>query len=191
MDAAKRLTVERGAEGWTLAEVAEHAGMETEAVSDELASEWDVFEAVIRRDEVAFELLVAASVDRADAAGPRLLRLIEACVTEFDWTLWIELWSLALRDERARELRRELDENFRHAVAEVIERGCERGEFHVPDPNGTAIAIATLIDALAVQATLGDSTVSPNYMLDACAAVAGPLLGIKLSLRGQDDVSDG
>ena len=67
-------------------------------------------------------------------AEQKLLSLIEMCVIDYDWSYWIELWSLALRDERARDLREELDRGFRSRLESLIGGGRESGEFDVPDP---------------------------------------------------------
>ena len=149
-------------------------------------SEWELFSTLMREDETRFNEMVAGHLDEVDTAAERLTALIEACVVEYDWSLWIELWSLALRDERARTLRRELDRDFRERIDGLISEGVERGEFQVKDRPATTMAIATLIDSMAVQATLRDTTVSPNYMFRACVSVAGSLLGASLSLRGRD-----
>lgn len=153
-------------------------------------SAWDLFEAVMRQDEARFNDMLGTVGAQIETAGGRLLALIEGCVVEYDWTLWIELWSLALRDERARKLRRELDKDFRDRISKLIRAGIEAGEFDVSDHDATTMAIATLIDALAVQATLRDTTVSPNYMFRACASLAGQLLGTELTLRGRE-IADG
>ena len=110
------------------------------------------------------------------------MHLLQACVPDYDWTFWIELWSLALRDERASALREELDQNFRGADRGAGPRRGRVGEFSVKDTRCVAITIATLIDTMALQATLGDTTIRPNYMLDACVSVTGTLLGQTLSL---------
>ena len=148
---------------------------------------WELFAAVMRRDEGQFNDMLDTLLAGLDTAGARLLALIEACVVQYDWTLWIELWSLALRDERARSLRRELDQEFRGRIGRLIQEGIDAGEFEVADHDATAMAIAILIDSLAVQATLRDTTVSPNYMFRACASLAGQLLGTELTLRGRED----
>jgi hypothetical protein len=148
---------------------------------------WDVFAAVVRRDEARFNAIVDNALAASETHAERLLGLIESCVLDYDWTYWIELWSLALRDDRARTLRAELDTAFRAQLAQVVSDGSDAGEFDPVDPEAAAVAIATLIDALAVEATLGDDTVSPNYMLGACASVAGRLLGTELKLRGGTD----
>lgn len=184
LDAAEELIVEGGYEGLVPAEAARVAGIDA---SDGLPTEWELFAAVLRRDEDRFNAMVDAALAEAGSASQRLLSLIEVCVIDHDWSFWIELWSLALRDERARDLRRPLDDAFRERIAAVIADGRASQEFDVADPSSAADAIATLIDALAVEATLGDDTVSPNFMLGACASVAGQLVGVKLTLPSRTD----
>jgi AcrR family transcriptional regulator len=188
LDVAEGLVRDEGADGWSLEQLAARAGFDPEAVRQEFESEWAVFCSVIRRDEQRFERVIA--VPPGASAGEAVTRLFEACVPDFDWTYWIELWSLSLRDERARKLRLQLDERFRDVVEGMVQAGIESGEFDVTDARVAAITIATLIDAMAVQATLGDTTVRPNYMLDACVTVAGKLLGADLSLGQLEDRLD-
>jgi AcrR family transcriptional regulator len=183
IDAAERLLVDEGYEGLTPEAVAAAAGMSFEGQE---ASRWDLFRAVVRRDEDRFNARVDAAVAEAGDPGAELLALIESCVIEHDWSFWIELWSVALREPAARELREQLDADFRSRIEALIEEGREAGSFDVEDCRVAAIAISTLIDALAVGATLGDDTVSPNFMLDASASVAGRLVGAELKLRRPD-----
>jgi BetI-type transcriptional repressor, C-terminal len=172
-----------GYEGLNREAVAVRAGMP----ADEVPEPWELFAAVIRQDEDSFNGIVDKAVGATSVPAEQMLAVIEACVSDFDWTYWIELWSLALRDERARALREQLDSAFRTRIRKLIADGCGSGDFDVPDPDSTAVAIATLIDSLAVDATLGDDTVSPNYMFGASASVAGKLLGVELKLRSRLD----
>jgi len=172
-----------GYEGLSREAVAARAGVPAEEVPEP----WELFAAVIRQDEDSFNGIVDKAVGATSVPSEQMLAVIEACVGDFDWTYWIELWSLALRDERARGLREQLDAAFRKRIRKLIEDGCATGDFDVPDPDSTAVAIATLIDSLAVDATLGDDTVSPNYMFGASASVAGKLLGAELKLRSSSD----
>ncbi len=180
LDVAEDLIRTEGADGWSFDDLASRAGLTVEGLLDDFESEWAVFDAVIRRDDRRFERVVAR--EPGSSAGEAVIGLLGACVADYDWTYWIELWSFSLRDERARELRVELDERFRRLIEEMVCDGVESGEFSVPDARIAAVTIATLIDSMAVQATLGDSTVRPNYMLDACATVTGSLLGATLPL---------
>ena len=180
LDAAEGLIRAAGADGWALPELAENAGVDLGEVEAEFANTWEVFCHVIRRDEAQYETVAL----RPSLASPsaRMLALLEACVPDYDWTYWIELWSLALRDERAVRLQIELDERFRDLIEVIIRDGVEAGEFSVPDTRRAAVTISALIDAMALQATLGDTTIRPNYMLDACVTVCGTLLGAPLKL---------
>ena len=180
LDAAEDLIHVEGADGWSLADLAARAGVPLDAVQAEFADEWEAFCDVVRRDEKRYE--TAARRPRETSPSVRVLALLEACVPKPDWTYWIELWSLALRDERAAALQIELDERFRDLIEEVLRDGVETGEFSVPDTRRAAITISALIDAMALQATLGDTTIRPNYMLDACVTVCGTLLGAPLKL---------
>lgn len=180
LDAADDLIRKRGAEGWSLADLADRVDLPAPEVEAELGSEWEVFCRAIRRDEERWEAAIREAPHKN--ASDRIMNLLRACVPDYDWTLWIELWSLALRDASARQVREELDQNFRGLVEELIREGVDSGEFSVLDTRSAAITIATLIDTMALQATLGDTTVRPNYMLDACVTVSGVLLGTSFDI---------
>ncbi|WP_327186211.1 TetR/AcrR family transcriptional regulator [Streptomyces sp. NBC_01334] len=76
------------------------------------------------------------------------------------WRLWIEGWAVSLREPALREVARELDREWKAALAEVIAEGVAAGEFRCPDPAGTALRLTALLDGLAVQLTSYAGTVS-------------------------------
>ncbi|MEU5569067.1 TetR/AcrR family transcriptional regulator [Streptomyces coeruleorubidus] len=69
------------------------------------------------------------------------------------WPLWIEGWAAALREPALREVTQDLDRQWKAALAEVIAEGVAGGEFHCPDPQGTALRLTAFLDGLAVQLT--------------------------------------
>ncbi|MFF5516201.1 TetR/AcrR family transcriptional regulator [Streptomyces coeruleorubidus] len=69
------------------------------------------------------------------------------------WPLWIEGWAAALREPALREVTQDLDKQWKAALAEVIAEGVAAGEFHCPDPHGTALRLTAFLDGLAVQLT--------------------------------------
>lgn len=69
------------------------------------------------------------------------------------WRLWIEGWAVSLREPALREVTRELDEQWKAAIAGVIAEGVAAGEFTCADPTGTALRLTALLDGLAVQLT--------------------------------------
>ncbi|MFF6779352.1 TetR family transcriptional regulator C-terminal domain-containing protein [Streptomyces sp. NPDC012510] len=75
------------------------------------------------------------------------------------WRLWIEGWAASLREPALREVTRDLDRQWKAALAEVIEAGVAADEFHCPDPTATALRLTALLDGLAVQLTTYDGAV--------------------------------
>ncbi|MEU3663279.1 TetR/AcrR family transcriptional regulator [Streptomyces sp. NPDC032940] len=76
------------------------------------------------------------------------------------WRLWIEGWAASLREPALREVTRELDRQWKAAIAEVIAEGAAAGEFPCPDPDGAALRLTALLDGLAVQLTSYTGAVS-------------------------------
>ncbi|WP_371668025.1 TetR family transcriptional regulator C-terminal domain-containing protein [Streptomyces sp. NBC_00289] len=69
------------------------------------------------------------------------------------WRLWIEGWAAALREPALQDVTRDLDRQWKAAIAEVVAEGVAAGEFRCPDPAGTALRLTALLDGLAVQMT--------------------------------------
>ncbi|MFI5674168.1 TetR/AcrR family transcriptional regulator [Streptomyces cellulosae] len=69
------------------------------------------------------------------------------------WRLWIEGWAAALREPALQSVTRDLDKQWKTALADVITEGVAAGEFRCPDPMGTALRLTALLDGLAVQLT--------------------------------------
>ncbi|MER6179940.1 TetR family transcriptional regulator C-terminal domain-containing protein [Streptomyces sp. NPDC001652] len=76
------------------------------------------------------------------------------------WRLWIEGWAAALREPALQEVTGDLDRRWKAAIAEVVREGMAAGEFHCPDPEGTALRLTALLDGLAVQLTSYPGAVS-------------------------------
>jgi AcrR family transcriptional regulator len=78
-----------------------------------------------------------------------------------DWTLWLELWVRALRDETARAARVALDRRWRSALRKVIDDGVRAGLFRPANAANTALRLASLMDGLAIQLALEDPGMTP------------------------------
>ena len=78
-----------------------------------------------------------------------------------DWTLWLELWVRALRDETARSTRLTLDRRWRTALRAVIDEGVRTGDFSPADAATTTLRLASLMDGLAIQLALADPGMTP------------------------------
>lgn len=133
----------------------------------EFDSAEEAIAAAMREEERRFRRELHERLGDATAAE-KLDALIAACVSECDATMWIELWSRALREPWAAELRQELDDEFRATLAELIRAGQAAGDYRATDPDRAALILSSLLDRFAAQATLGDSRVSAHYMHRAC-----------------------
>ncbi|MFJ2723995.1 TetR family transcriptional regulator C-terminal domain-containing protein, partial [Streptomyces collinus] len=69
------------------------------------------------------------------------------------WRLWIEGWAVALREPALREVTRDLDRQWKAAIAAVLTEGVAAGEFACADPAAAALRLTALLDGLAVQLT--------------------------------------
>ncbi|SDJ48744.1 TetR/AcrR family transcriptional regulator [Streptomyces indicus] len=69
------------------------------------------------------------------------------------WRLWIEGWAAGQREPQLRRVTRDLDRQWKNALAGVIAEGVAAGEFTCPDPAATALRLTALLDGLAVQNT--------------------------------------
>ena len=131
-----------------------HFGSLAGAMSEALTYAEDTFYANLDRDLDA-------------AAGPiqrlRLMAELGAASSPAvgDWTLWLELWVRALRDETARATRLTLDRRWRTALRAVIDDGIRTGDFSPVDAASTTLRLASLMDGLAIQLALADPGMTP------------------------------
>ncbi|MFF0448849.1 TetR/AcrR family transcriptional regulator [Streptomyces sp. NPDC004609] len=82
------------------------------------------------------------------------------------WRLWIEGWAAALREPALREVARDLDQQWKAALTEVIAEGAANGEFPCVDPAATAWRLTAFLDGLAVQMTSYAGSLSRAAMLE-------------------------
>jgi hypothetical protein len=107
-----------------------------------------------------------------------------------DWTLWMEIWVRARREQTVRSSYFRLDRRERVLIAEIVRDGQRDGEFSVAtDPDDFALSLSGLMDGLGVQVTLGQPDVTPERMVERCLALASVELGCELRAAGA--VTDG
>ncbi|MEO3974707.1 TetR/AcrR family transcriptional regulator [Streptomyces sp. CAU 1734] len=82
------------------------------------------------------------------------------------WRLWIEGWAVSLREPALREVARDLDQQWKAALTEVIAEGAAQGEFPCEDPAGAAWRLTAFLDGLAVQMTSYAGSLSRAAMLE-------------------------
>jgi AcrR family transcriptional regulator len=178
--AAAEVIAERGLAATRIADVAERAGTSASAVLYWFGSKDELLSNALTVDEDRFYDDVTERLATLDHPGARLRVLIEAYAAEYDVTLWMELWDRALRDHGAAVARQRLDDRWRDQIAEVIRAGQHLGEFAGVDGDDTAAIIASLLDGLAVQVTVGDPGFQPERMRDLAVKAAEVILDCEL-----------
>jgi AcrR family transcriptional regulator len=181
LDAAAGVIAERGIASTRIADVAERAGTSAPAVLYWFKSKDELLAEALTVDEERFYRKLTERMDALESPRDRLRLLLESSAEEYDSRLWMEIWTRALRDRSTRRARRRLDERWRTQIAGVIRDGQSAGEFGEADPDDVALVLASLIDGLAVQVTLGDPSVPKERMLARVLDIAERLLVTELS----------
>lgn len=190
LEAAVEVICERGLRNTRIADVAERAGTSPSAVLYWFQTKEELLAQAMIADEERFARELEGRLAEIDDPAEQLVAAIDACVEDDNWTMWIELWSRSLTDERLRGEREGLDRHWRAILARIVEDGVERGVFDPVDAEEAALALAALIDGLAVQVTLRDPALTEERMRKICIETAEHLLGVELGsvLRPPEEV---
>jgi AcrR family transcriptional regulator len=168
---------ELGASPETLDDVARRLGVAREAIDYWFASEVELLGALMKARQQVFLDELNTRFAELKGAGPRLRAVIELAVADYDATLWIELWRLALVEESAREILVEVVGGYRALVGRLIAAGRETGEFDPRSIDRATLTVIALIDGLSLHATLADPAVTPRLMYERCIALAERIVG--------------
>ncbi len=183
--AAAEVLYERGLFDTRIGDIAERAGTSSPTILYYFESKDRLLEEAVEYADRGFYARLSDGQDRAESPGARLVDLIEQTSLGpdglSDYTLWMEIWVRARRDESVRSTYIELDRRQRALIAEIVREGQAVEEFDVAvDPDDFAVVLSGLLDGLGVQVTLGQPDVTPERMLDRCLAVASRELGCQL-----------
>jgi AcrR family transcriptional regulator len=180
LEAAAGVIAERGIAATRIADVAERAGTSPPAVLYWFESKDELLAEALTVDEERYYQALTERLEALESPRRRLRVLLESSAEEYDSRLWMEIWTRALHDTSTRRARRRLDQRWRAQIAAVIRDGQRAGDFGDADPDDGALVLASLIDGLAVQVTLGDPDVPKERMLRCVLEIAESLLDCEL-----------
>lgn len=183
LNAAIEVIAERGIAATRISDVAERAGTSAPGVLYWFNSKDELLAEALTADEDRFASELALRLAAVPDPAGKLLAVIDACVEDNNWTLWIEFWTRALRDDQLRQARQSLDDRWRALLVRILRAGSESGVFAPVNADEAALTLAGLIDGLAVQVTLGDATLTRGCMRQICVDAAERLLDTKLDLQ--------
>jgi len=179
---------ERGVAATRVADVAARIGVSPAAVLYWFDSKEQLLTEALMADDERFYAELGARLERAEDPRERLRTLLAAAAeSAADFSLWMELWTWALRDATLREARERCDARWRGSIEEIVREGQLEGQFGAIDPAEAALAIAALIDGLTVQVALGDPEVGEQQLLETTTTIAERLLECQLAVGKAGD----
>jgi AcrR family transcriptional regulator len=187
--AAAEVLYERGLFDTRIGDVAQRAGTSSSTILYYFESKDRLLEEAVDYTDREFYARVVEGQALRQHAADKLVHLIEETslgpqgIT--DWTLWMEMWVRARRDDNVRDTYFRLDRRQRGLIADIVREGQASGEFDpAADPDDFALALSGLMDGLGVQVTLGQPDVTAERMIDRCLALAQSELGYAFSRNG-------
>jgi AcrR family transcriptional regulator len=182
--AAMEVILERGYADTRIADVAERTGTSPALVIYYFKTRDQLLTEAIRYSEDSWYAENLRRVENIPTAAGRLTELIAMnCLpgTEPEpssyWLLWLDLWAFSPRNPGVAAVRQKTDERWREAIRSIVLAGQEAGEFASADADDFTIALAALLDGLAVQIALEDPEVTAERAYDLTMRFAAGQLG--------------
>lgn len=189
LEAAARVITDRGLAETRISDIAERCGVSPGLILYYFESKDRLLVEALTHANDQFYLRLSRELRRTPSAREQLARVVELSVPGLlpdyerldEWALWVEIWVRALRDPRLAKDREELDRRWRQSIADIIRRGRSTGEFPPgADADDLGLQIGAMIDGLAIQVLLNDTTFSPERMQQVCMDVASKLIGFSM-----------
>ncbi len=184
--AAAEVIGERGVCDTRIADVAARAGVSPGLAVYYFESKDRLLAEALTFSENRFYDETMADLAELPTSRDRLVRLIERSCPMLDdetdyaeWTLWIELWSRALRDPEIETQREALDQRWRDTIADIVREGRRNVEFAPIDVDDFVLRLAALIDGLVIQVLLGDPDIGPERMREVVVGMTARELGFE------------
>lgn len=195
LEAAVEVIGERGLCETRVADIASRAGLSPALLLYYFGSKDNLLIEALTYSEDRFYLTTFHQLSGITDARIKLIRLIDLAVPPDnpsgeltgDWTLWVELWTRALRDEDLAVKRVALDRRWRTTIADIVREGQRSGVFdRDADPDEFSLRIAALMDGLVIQMLLDDPDINAVKMRRICLETATKQLGFEIP----DEVAD-
>lgn len=177
LTAAAEVLSERGYANARVVDIAKAAGTSPAAILYWFDGKDGLLAEALALREVEFHDRYTVRIDLAATASEKLRILIEAMLRHYDWSLWMELCVLALRDTGAAAARDRMDRRWRAMLRKVIGDGQQAGEFAAGDADQTMFVLAALLDGMAPLLAMKARGVTQQRVERTWLAEAARLLG--------------
>jgi AcrR family transcriptional regulator len=182
IEAAAEVLYERGLFDTRIGDIADRAGTSSPTILYYFESKDRLLEEAVEFADRNFYERLASGQQGIERASEKLANLIEEISLGpgglNDYTLWMEIWVRARRDDSVRRSYFRLDRRQRALIAEIVRDGQQEGEFSTDiNPADFALSLSGMLDGLGVQVTLGQPDLSPERMVQQCLTLASSQLG--------------
>ena len=177
LTAAAAVLSERGYANARVVDIAKAAGTSPAAILYWFDGKHGLLAEALALRELEFHDRYTVRIERAATASEQLRILIEAMLRHYDWSLWMELCVLALRDQSAAAERDRMDGRWRAILRKVIRDGQQRGEFVAGDADHTMFVLAALLDGMSPLLAMKAKGVTGTQVERTWLAEAARLLG--------------
>ncbi|MGA2011018.1 MAG: TetR/AcrR family transcriptional regulator [Solirubrobacteraceae bacterium] len=183
--AAAEVLYDRGLFDTRIGDIARRAGTSSPTILYYFESKDRLLEEAVEYADRSFYERLSEGQDRLERPSDKLVHLVQETSLGpgglNDYTLWMEIWVRARRDDGVRSSYFQLDRRQRELIAGIVRDGQRTGEFSADaDPDDFALVLSGLLDGLGVQVTLGQPDVTPERMVERCLALASRELGCEL-----------
>jgi AcrR family transcriptional regulator len=191
--AALEVIAERGYPETRIADVAERAGTSPALVIYYFKTKDQLLTEAIRFSEDTWYEAGKRRMEAIGTAAGRLEELVAmSCLPEADaepkssWLLWLDLWAQSARHPEVAGVRQKFDERWRETIRALVMEGQEAGEFGPVDPADFADTLSSLLDGLAIQIALSDTSVDAGRAFDLSMRFVARELGFTWTGGRQD-----
>jgi AcrR family transcriptional regulator len=195
--AALEVIEERGFPETRIADVAARAGTSPALVIYYFKTKDQLLTEALRFAEDTWYEAGKRRMAAIPSAAGRLEELVAmSCLPEADqttgsWLLWLDLWAQSVRLPEVASVRQKFDERWRQTITSLVLAGQEAGEFGPVNAEDFALTVSALLDGLAIQIALHDSSVDPGRAFELSMGFVASQLGFAWTGRPRSREDDG
>ncbi|MBG0831047.1 TetR/AcrR family transcriptional regulator [Planomonospora sp. ID67723] len=192
LEAARKVVVERGLASTRVSDIAKATNVSGGLIHYHFATKDDLITEMLRstsESEIQRLKEIVAGPESAVERLDRVLRLvIPASRDDQGWILWLDAWTVGVREEHVRTLLLEFEGAWIEILRDVITQGVVAGEFDCDDPQGAAERLDGMLDGLAIRYTLEAGNLSRARLLEHARVAAAREVGLERSAFPSEDV---
>jgi AcrR family transcriptional regulator len=182
LEATRKVVLERGLANTRIADIAKSINVSGGLIHYHFATKDELITAMLRATLDIESARLKELSQGPGTATERLDRVLRYYIPESpsdqSWLLWLDAWNTALREPAVNAIMLELETAWLDALAQVLSRGTESGEFTCEDPAGAAERIDAMLDGLIIRYTLHPDILNRARLLAHARTAAAREAGI-------------